>query len=106
MDFGPGGGGPTYANFNAALKSIYERAWNAPDGATDKDISVTVTVTIARDGTVISARITRSSGNQIIDRSVQEMLDRVKTAVPLPEGTSENQRTVSFKLNALAKLVG
>jgi TonB family protein len=106
MDFGPGGGGPTYANFNAALKSIYERAWIVPNGIADKDASVIVSVTIARDGTVISGRITQPSGNALVDRSVQQMLERVKFAVALPEDAPEEQRTVSFKLNVEAKLLG
>jgi TonB family protein len=64
---------------------------------------VTVSVTIARDGKVILARITNASGNSAVDRSVQTALDRVPYAVPLPEDSKENQRTVDIRFNAKAK---
>jgi colicin import membrane protein len=100
---GPGGGGVPYANFLQAVKSVYERAWLLPDGVTDEDATVAVSVTIARDGTVVSARITRSSGNAAVDRSVQATLDRVKYAAPLPDDAKENERTVGISFNVKAK---
>lgn len=100
---GPGGGGVPYANFLQAVKSAYQRAWIVPDGITDDNATVTASVTIARDGTVVSSRITRSSGNVAVDRSVQVTLDRVKWAAPLPEETKDNQRTVSINFNVAAK---
>jgi colicin import membrane protein len=100
---GPGGGGVPYANFLQAVKSVYQRAWIVPDGITDDNATVTASVTIARDGTVVTSRITRSSGNAAVDRSVQVTLDRVKWAAPLPEETKENQRTVSINFNVAAK---
>jgi TonB family protein len=100
---GPGGGGVPYANFLLAVKSVYQRAWIVPDGITDENATVTASVTIARDGTVVSSRITRSSGSAAVDRSVQVTLDRVKWAAPLPEETKEDQRTVSINFNVAAK---
>ena len=82
---GPGGGGVPYANFLQAVKSVYQNAWIVPDGITDENATVAAAVTIARDGTVVSSRITRSSGNPAVDRSVQVTLDRVKWAAPLPD---------------------
>ena len=83
------------------MKSIYYRTWVVPDGLTDDNVKTEVSVTIARDGTVVSSRITRSSGNAAVDRSVQVTLDRVKRVAPLPDDAKENQRTVtiSFKPN-------
>lgn len=100
---GPSGGGVPYANFLQEVKSVYQRAWIVPDGITDENATVTASVTIARDGTVASSRITRSSGNAAVDRSVQVTLDRVKWAAPLPEATKENQRTVSINFSVAAK---
>jgi TonB family protein len=100
---GPGGGGVPYANFLQAVKTVYQRAWVVPDGITDDNATVTASVTIARDGTVVSSRITRSSGNAAVDRSVQVTLDRVKWAAPLPDAAPENQRTVSINFNVAAK---
>jgi len=100
---GPGGGGVPYANFLQAVKSVYSRAWILPDGATDDSATTTASVTIARDGTVVSARITRFSGNATVDDSVQRTLDRVRYAAPLPDDAKEDQRTVSIDFNAKAK---
>jgi len=103
--FGDGdgrGSGPAYANFLQALKTVYTDAWNVPDGA-DDDATITSSVTIAKDGTVLSAHITRRSGNSIADNSVQLTLDRVRHAVPLPDDAKESQRTVTITFSVKAK---
>jgi TolA protein len=100
---GPGGGGVPYANFRQAVQSVYERAWIVPNGVTDNEATALVSVTIARDGRVVSAHIERSSGNREVDRSVQNALDRVKYAAPLPEESKENERTVPINFNVRAK---
>jgi colicin import membrane protein len=100
---GPGGGGVPYANFLQAVKSVYARAWILPDGVTDDDATAVVTVTIARDGSVITHRIIKPSGNQAVDRSVRAALERVTFAAPLPDDAKEDQRTVSINFNVRAK---
>jgi TonB family protein len=102
---GPGGGGIPYGNFLSAVKKVYTDAWEVPDGVTD-NAAATVSVTIARDGTVISARIIDRSGNGPIDKSVQSALDRVKFAAPLPDGAKEDQRTVNIVFDVKSKLLG
>ena len=103
---GPGGGGVPYANFLQAVKKIYTDAWLVPDGVTDDSATTTASITIARDGRVISASITRFSGNGAVDHSVRLTLDRVKYAAPLPDDASEDQRTVTINFNVKAKLLG
>jgi len=100
---GPGGGGVPYANFLQAVKSVYQNAWVVPDGITDENATTAAAVTIARDGSVVRARITRSSGNPGVDRSVQVTLDRVKWAAPLPDTATENQRTVDINFKPIPK---
>jgi TonB family protein len=100
---GPGGGGVPYANFLDAVKKIYSDAWIVPDGVTDEEATATATVTIARDGTVKSSRILRTSGNALADQSVEAVLRRVRVAVPLPDGAKEDERTVTIKFNVKAK---
>lgn len=97
---GPGGGGVPYANFLNAVQSAYDRAWVVPDGAADSEAVTTASVTIARDGTVVSARIIRRSRNPAVDQSVQATLDRVTYAAPLPDDAKENQRTVTIRFKA------
>ena len=98
--YGPGGGGLPYANFYQAVQSIYTREWMVPDGVTEKETTTVAEVTIARDGTVVQARIVRFSGNVAVDDSVQMTLDRVRRLVPLPANAEEDQRTVTINFNA------
>jgi outer membrane biosynthesis protein TonB len=100
IPYGPGGGGLPYANFYQAVQSIYTREWLVPDGATEKETTTVAEVTIARDGTVVVARIVRFSGNAVVDESVQLTLDRVRRLVPLPASAEEDQRTVTINFNA------
>ncbi len=100
---GPGGGGVPYANFLQAVKSVYERAWIVPDGVTDDNATVAVAVTIARDGTVVSSRVIRGSGDAAVDQSVRVTLRRVTFAAPLPDDAKESERTVNINFNVAAK---
>lgn len=99
---GPGGGGIPYANFLQAVKSIYSRAWIVPPEVTDENATAEAAVVIARDGTVLSFRITKSSRNAEVDRSV-DALDRISHAVPLPDNAREDERTVTIKFNVRAR---
>jgi TonB family protein len=103
---GPGGGGVPYANWLQAVKSLYSNAWTVPESITDDSAVTTVSVTIARDGTVLSARIISPSGNAVVDHSVRTVLDRVKNAPPLPDTAKEEQRTVNITFDVKAKLLG
>lgn len=100
---GAGGGGPSYANYAQVVKSVYLQAWIEPNGVDDDEATAKVSVTIAREGTVISARIVEPSGNATVDRSVQDLLDRVKFIAPFPEGAKEDQRTYKINFNLKAK---
>jgi TonB family protein len=93
---GPGGGGVPYANWKQAVNSVYQRAWNAdvPPELTEDTPPVKASVTIARDGTVLSADIIQRSGNAAVDQSVHATLNRVRYAAPLPDDAKEDQRTI------------
>lgn len=100
---GPGGGGLPYANWKAAIRAIYERAWLLPEGVVDDDAEAFASVTIARDGAVLSHSISRHSSDPVVDRSVQAALDRVRTAAPLPDTANEPSRTITIKFSVKAK---
>jgi colicin import membrane protein len=103
---GPGGGGLPYANWKQAVKSVYDRAWLLPNGIKADPATAAVEVTVARDGSVVSSRITRPSGNPEVDDSVQAALDRVRFAAPLPDDAKEDQRTITIYFDVQAKLLG
>jgi TonB family protein len=100
---GPGGGGVPYANWKQAVKSDYANAWLLPDGVVDEEATTVASVTIARDGQVISSSITQLSGDNVVDRSVQATLDRVRRTAPLPDTAKENERTIKINFNVRAK---
>jgi len=97
---GPGGGGLPYANFYQAVYSIYKREWIIPDGATDSDATTVAEITVARDGRVVSAIITRSSGNAAVDQSIQLTLDRVRQVPPLPPNSEKDKVPVTINFTA------
>lgn len=100
---GPGGGGIPYAGFNQALASIYMRNWIAPSDAADSDAKVIVAVTLNRNGSVVSSRITKSSGNADLDRSVQQALDKVSFVAPFPEAVKDLQKTFHLEFDPKTK---
>lgn len=102
-DYGPGGGGPAYAGYKQIIGSIYYQAWVVPEESDANTSTAVVSVTIARDGTVVSAKITRSSNNATVDRTVQAALDRVTSVPPFPEGAKEERRTFTINFNLKAR---
>jgi protein TonB len=99
----PGTGSVSYANYASVVKSIYERAWTTPDDTASDDAISKVSVTISRDGTVISSRILNPSGDARVDTSVQRTLDRVSFIAPFPDGATEKERTFIINFNLKAK---
>jgi len=102
-NYGQGGGGEAYANYAQIVKSIYEQQWIAPENADNDEAITKVTVTIARDGSVVSSRIVRASGDPAVDSSVQRTLDRVTFIAPFPESTKDKERTYTINFNLKAK---
>ena len=98
----PGPGGEAYANYKQVVMSVYDRAWIAPSDMADDVAVVAASVTIASDGTVLSARVTSPSGSATVDASVRTVLQRVKFIAPFPEGAKDAERTfiISFDLKA------
>jgi TonB family protein len=85
----------SYANFVVA---VYRRTWEPliPKNLARARI-VEVSVTISRDGRVITARIIRPTGDAELDRSVQRALDRVRTiGKSFPPGSRDSQRTFTL----------
>ena len=99
----PGTGSVSYANYASVVKSIYEQAWTPPDDTASDDANTKVSVTIGRDGSVISSRILNPSGDSRVDASVRRTLDRVTFVAPFPEGAKEKERTFIINFNLKAK---
>jgi TonB family protein len=99
-----GPGGEAYAGYAQIVKEKYTREWSLPDDMADDSATAKVSVTIARDGTVTEAHLVRESGSAATDRSVREVLHRVKyIGVPFPDGAKDDQRTFIINFNLKAK---
>ena len=103
QEYGPGSDGPTSASYAAWVRKVYEDAWEEPKDTASDDAVTKVTVTILRSGEVLSARITRPSGDSQVDSSVRRTLDRVTFIRPFPEGAKESERTYIINFNLKAK---
>jgi len=99
----PGDSTVAYANYASVVKSIYDQAWTLPDSIANDVENVKVTVTIASDGTVMSARIIERAGDAPVDASVQRTLDRVTFIARFPEGSTDKERTYTINFNPKAK---
>lgn len=91
-----------YANYASVVRSVYDAAWVLPNTIA-ADENITVSVTIASDGTVTSSRIITPSGDAPADASVQRALDRVKFVAAFPEGSTDKERTYTIVFNPQVK---
>lgn len=97
----PGPGNEAFASYSQLVISVYSGNWIKPPGI-QRLATVKASVTIARDGRVVSTRITQLSGNRAVDDSVEQVLQRVKTVGrPFPETNKDDTRVfnLSFELN-------
>ena len=75
------GTGAAMMNYAAIVKSHYQHEWEraATDlEAADSTQTVVIEVVIRRDGTVLSKRIVKGSGNASLDKSVKTAMDNVR----------------------------
>jgi TonB family protein len=99
----PGNSSAAAANYAQVVKSVYEQAWAPPDDTTSDDANIKVRVTIANDGTVISARVIAPSGDASVDTSVRNTLERVRFIQAFPAGSADTERTYIINFNLQSK---
>jgi colicin import membrane protein len=97
------GGSAAFVDYRTALFSAYYNAWNCPTDIDNDLASVEVKVVVARNGSVISAEITKKSSDSTLNRSVQRALDAVSKLPPFPEGVNDDQRSFRLRFNLKAK---
>ena len=87
-----------FTSYASYVVAVYRRTWEPliPANLARPRVAK-VSVTIARDGRVISKKIIRRTGNAALDRSVQRALDRVRTiGKSFPSGSKDSQRTFTL----------
>jgi len=95
----PGTSGANAANYKDALATIYYNAWTTPDNAASDLANTKARITVATDGTVITAQIITPSGDAQADASVQRALDAVASVPPLPDQSkTQEEFIIDFNL--------
>ena len=61
-------------------------------------LSAVIRIQIERDGTISSATLAHSSGNEIMDQSVMEAARRVTKIEPLPDAIADDHYVVQIAL--------
>jgi len=97
------GGGEAFAAYRDVVASAYYRAWITPDNSTSRTSVPEAKVTIARDGSIISAELVRPSDDKALDRSVERALREVTKLPPFPASTRDTERTYVIRFSLEAK---
>lgn len=84
------------AQYIPIIKQKVSRNWNRPAGL-GSSIEAHVTVRLSQAGEVLSARIVRSSGNPVFDRSVENAVLKA-SPLPIPQERGVNEEFRSIKL--------
>jgi TonB family protein len=103
MPPGVGGEGPVSVNYGSIISSKYDAAWSPPTDVEESLATAEARVTIARDGSVISAHISKSSGNASLDRSIENALSAVTYIEAFPASFKQQQITVTVPFNLRTK---
>lgn len=85
------------AQYIPIIRQKVSRNWNAPAGLSN-DIEARVNVRLSPNGEVLSARIVKSSGNPVFDRSVENaVLKASPLPIPQERGVNEKFRDLDLK---------
>jgi TonB family protein len=97
-------GGAAFADYRTVLFNAYYNAWTCPRDVDNDLLSVEAKIIVARNGSIISAEITKRSSDASVNRSVQRALDNVRQLPPFPDGANEDQRSFKLRFNVKAKM--
>jgi TonB family protein len=97
------GGGEAFAGYRDVVYNAYYHAWIAPDNTANRLAMAYAKVTIARDGSIISAELVRPSDDRELDKSVERALREVTKLQPFPASTQDTQRTFTIRFSPDAK---
>jgi colicin import membrane protein len=103
VDVGGIGGGEAFAGYRDVVFSAYYHAWTTPDNTASRMGLADARVVIARDGSIISAELSHSSGDRALDKSVEQALRRVTKLPPFPASARDAQRTFLIRFSLEAK---
>lgn len=103
VDAGSGPNALAFLDYGQDMVRLYEQMWIVPPNLSEAHAVVSVTVTVARDGRVLTWRVNRPTGNAAVDKSVRETLEKVRQFEAFPASFRESQRTFNLDFNLKAK---
>jgi protein TonB len=80
----------------ARVRSAFYEVWVQPSRAEVGGDTVEAIIVLAEGGRVISGRLSRPSGNAVLDNSVRRALNAVKRVTGLPSGFEKRHREISI----------
>ena len=92
----PGPGGQAYAPYGSYLGDFYKQYWHKPSALSVRSASIVVEVVIARDGRLLDSKFEKS-GYRELDDSVISLIRNYQQLRPLPDSTTDAQRTFRIK---------
>ncbi|MDJ0958722.1 MAG: cell envelope integrity protein TolA [Arenicellales bacterium] len=84
------------AQYTPIIRQKVSRNWNQP-ASTQRGIAAQVVVKLTATGEVISARVSRSSGNSVFDRSVENAVYKA-SPLPIPQERGINEKFRNLNL--------
>ena len=84
------------AQYTPIIRQKVSRNWNQP-ASTQKGIAAQVVVKLTATGEVISAKVSRSSGNSVFDRSVENAVYKA-SPLPIPQERGINEKFRNLNL--------
>ena len=82
------------SSYTSAMHDKISSKWAPPH--TDEDTKVVLEFTIQKNGHIINAKVSESSGNKEVDDSAMRALKKASPLPPLPLNLSQNSITVKF----------
>lgn len=86
---------PILSFWAARVKKMVDQRWNPPAGIdVSGQVKAVVTFRVARDGVIVSAEITKTSGSSSLDEQALMTIKRLEKVPPIPENFPNDELEV------------
>ncbi len=90
---------PRLSQWAARLKKKVDQLWHPPSGIeVAANAKVTVSFKVSRDGTILSASVSETSGNAVLDDLALMSIKRLENIPPIPENFPNDELEVGCEL--------
>ncbi len=90
---------PRLSLWGARLKKKVDQLWNPPNGIeVAGKVEAVISFKISRDGTILSASVSKSSGNAVLDDLALMTIKRLENIPPIPENFPNDELEVECGL--------